>query len=246
MSLPAASGFETIDSWIASQNIICHSLNPTQPCAPTFQTLWERWQSAYPHAEESFFEVYAGVILDFVQKQVRFFPENIFWDYAYLFQFVIEEALSAAQPLNVIAEYHKLLTDLLKIFGNEGNISFRYMHDFMYGFDWAKWVKKEPVCRKNTPPFHKDFLAYLLKRGKELEVLISQNDAKYHQIPEGSYRNPFVFSRNPKEEAHLLRTLAADGLLPVCAWEYGLPLQWQLPFAQLRQERALALGIPTK
>jgi hypothetical protein len=125
-------------------------------------------------------------------------------------------------------------------------LAFRYVHDFTYGFDWAKWVMHEPAERRGVGPFDPTFLAYLRSRGEELVTLIELDDEKYPKLPDGRSRNPFGFSREPAHEALLFTDLAARGLLPIRAWDVESEPVAERPFADLRFDRARQLGVPTR
>ncbi len=159
------------------------------------------------------------------------FPENIFWDLE-----VIADALRGGVPADLLARVQPL-------YGQNGEIRFRYIHDFIYGFDWAKWVRRAPTERATHGPFSEAFLAYSFRRGHELLALIADNDSKYGQLQDARARNPFGFSREPDDEALLFRDLAERDLLPVRAWDTSARPVWDRPFAELRTERAGALGL---
>ena len=125
-------------------------------------------------------------------------------------------------------------------------IRFRYVHDFMYGFDWARWVKKQPDQRANSGPFCQNFLDDLLCRGEEILQSIKKDDVKYPQISQKRYRNPFCFSREPEDERRLLTYLAGCECIPVAAWEWDSVGVWDKPFSQIREEASLKLNIAKK
>lgn len=170
------------------------------------------------------------------------FPDNIFLDL---------DALScemlgggARRGPDAVAEYAAVLVDLLRTYGRHGRIQFRYIHDLTYGFDWAKWVARDPARRAPVRPFQLEFLFALRARGRELLALIDADDPEYPSLPPHTARNPFVFSREPTDETMLLESLAGDGLLPVQAWTCAPEPRWDLPFAELRCRRATELGLP--
>lgn len=124
----------------------------------------------------------------------------------------------------------------MDMFGCKGEIRFRYVHDFMYGFDWARWVKKDLKNRSNIKPFSIIFLDYLLTKGEEILRLISINDKRYHHISSRSFRNAFCFPRAPKDEYRLLTYLADYGLIPVNAWSWNTEPIWNQPFDEIREQ----------
>jgi hypothetical protein len=175
----------------------------------------------------------------------RAFPGNIFGDLDYLAASLWRGAQRAPQgPLPFLREQCEQVATLQALFGQGTTIRFRYVHDFLYGFDWAKWVAREPNARSSVGPFDPEFLAFMGSRGHELLELIAQGrDPKYPPLPGGRPRNPFGFSREPAAEIALHQHLAREGLLPVEAWRIDAHPRWDRPFAELRRQQALRLGL---
>ncbi|HMR75342.1 MAG TPA: ferrochelatase [Polyangiaceae bacterium] len=165
------------------------------------------------------------------------FPENIFWDFDYL----VHALLQLETPER--ERFTQLVVALNRRFGRHTVIAFRYAHDFLYGYDWARWVKKSPEQRSGLGPFSMEFLASMNTRGKELEALIDENDAKYPRLPAGEARNPFSFSREPEDEALLFIELAARGAIPVPAWQTAVELDYSRAYTQIREQTAAQLGL---
>ena len=169
------------------------------------------------------------------------FPETIFWDVDFL-----ASSLFQLPDPDTITEAADLIVSLQQQYGRHSIIAFRYVHDFIYGFDWAKWIKKDPASRSTVRPFDLIFLRYLCTRGKELVELIHTDDEKYPKLPDGRPRNPFGFSREPAEEEQLHRHLASLDLIPLPAWQLDAHPRWEPPYQLRRQEVALELQIPTR
>jgi hypothetical protein len=131
---------------------------------------------------------------------------------------------------------------LHRLFGQGTPIRFRYVHDFLYGFDWARWVARDPQKRSSVGPYDDVFLDYLEGRGHELLALIERDDAKYPTLRDAAPRNPFPFSREPEAEAEIHRSLARLGLIPVPAWSSEGKSTWDRPYVALREEEARRLG----
>jgi hypothetical protein len=165
------------------------------------------------------------------------FPGNIYWDTE-----LLATELLRAGP-GELAALGRQIAGLQALYGHNTVIRFRYVHDFLYGYDWAKWVQREPEERAGVGPFAPAFIDHQERRARELEQLIADDDAVYPSLPEGQVRNPFPFSREPEAEALLLAELAAAGLLPVEAWDAAASPRWDRPYADLRIERAAALGL---
>ena len=177
------------------------------------------------------------------RAQLDAFPGNLFWDMDALAASLVRQARRSPRPARRLAELAGHVARLQNLFGSETAIRFRYVHDFVYGYDWAKWVKRDRENRADVGPFDATFLAYSERRAGELMQLIAQDDDKYGRLPDGKARNPFGFSREPKDEIRLFRDLAERDLLPIRAWELDPPLDWEPPYLALREERAEALRI---
>ncbi len=165
---------------------------------------------------------------------IEHFPENLLFDLDALAAALVREALDAeglTRAFDTVVALHAR-------FGCRGPIRFRYVHDFVYGFDWAKWVRRDPAARAGVGPFDLAFLTALLARGEELLALIAADDAKYPRLRDARPRNPFGFSREPADELRLHRRLAAEGHVPVEAWRLEPAAVWDRPFADLRAARA--------
>jgi hypothetical protein len=166
----------------------------------------------------------------------RDFPENVFLDL---------DLLGATLARMEDAERAEVALSIVRVSAEFGGapIQFRYAHDFLYGFDWCRWVARDPGTRAAVGPFDLPFLRYLSDRARELCALIAEDDAKYGHVPRGTYRNPFAFSRSPEDEARLHRALAERDLVPVEAWSTAGRARWERPYAELREEVARELGL---
>jgi hypothetical protein len=173
----------------------------------------------------------------------RAFPENLLGDLDHFGWAIATHASATADPIAYIRRAIDTTLGLMRLFGTATTIRFRYVHDFVYGFDWAKWVAKDPGARAEVGPFDLVFLERMVKRGHELLGLIEADDAKYPQLTDARARNPFGFSREPEDELLLHRDLAARNLLPIEAWRLETAPRWDRAFFDLRVERARALGL---
>lgn len=169
----------------------------------------------------------------------RNFPDNLFCDLDLVLEAL--ERGGAANGPSWVAETCAAFESLHDIFGQHTTIRFRYVHDFLYGFDWARWVAHDRVAHACVGPFDPVFLAHVRKRGGEIIELIAQNDAKYPRLMPGEHRNPFPFARDPSSEAKLLRDLAMRGWIPVEAWRRGATPVWDRQYAAERERRAREL-----
>ncbi len=178
-----------------------------------------------------------------IEAMLVAFPDNLLWDLEGLASRQLEQARAAANPASEAAQLWSRIAALQDLFGSRGPIRFRYIHDFVYGFDWAKWVAKAPAQRSHVGPYDAAFVERMHTRGAELLELIEAGDAKYGPLLDPHPRNPFSFSREPDDELALHRRLAADGSLPVQAWSAASQPDWRRPYARLREEAAEALRI---
>lgn len=171
----------------------------------------------------------------------RHFPHNLFCD---LDLVAAELARGGARAGAAWVDRTSVdIEELHAVFGCETSIHFRYVHDFLYGFDWARWVRRDEATRAGIGPFDPRFLAHARRRGGELVELIAGEDAKYHRLAPGEDRNPFGFARDPRSEALLLRDLAARGWIPVEAWRADAQPCWDRDASAERERRARELGL---
>jgi hypothetical protein len=176
------------------------------------------------------------------KAQREAFPENIFGDLDYLAASVLRQGRESAST-DLVEELFERLCALQAIYGEATAIRFRYVHDFTYGYDWAKWVRREPGQTGAVGPFDLEFLRYMQRRGDELLELIAADDTKYPTLRDRRHRNPFSFSREPKAERRLFPELATRGLIPVETWRADALPRCEKDFAALRVACASELGL---
>lgn len=178
--------------------------------------------------------------------QLEHFPGNLFWDLDFVAHDAAAQARRAPEPVDHLDGLFALMAELQRVYGRTTAIHFRYVHDFSYGFDWAKWVRREPAQDGSVGPFDLGFLGYMKRRADELLALIERDDRTYPRLDDEAHRNPFPFSREPEAEIELHRSLATTGDVPVPAWrglEAGETLVWDRDYAVHRVERAKQLGL---
>ena len=177
-----------------------------------------------------------------VRAMLRAFPRNLLWDLDRLVARQAELQREGADAEALLLRIAKLQ----HLFGERGPIRFRYVHDFVYGFDWARWVAKAPAERAAVGPYDPPFVERMHRRAGELVGAIATGtDATYPPLPDGRIRNPFGFSREPDDEIALHRALAAAGALPVEAWRIDAVARWDVDFEALRRDQAPARGLHT-
>ena len=186
-------------------------------------------------------EGFAGALAALAAAQAAAFPGNLFWDLD--LPAVQLVALARREDPCELGEGRDLLVALQSAFGSRSSLRFRYAHDFVYGFDWARWVRADPAGRSRVAPFDAAFLRAMRLRGAELADLVLAGDTKYPPIPGEAHRNPFGFRRDPDAEERLLRDLAERGLVPVEAWRVDAMPRADRDFSATREERAAVLGL---
>lgn len=183
----------------------------------------------------------AGGVGSMVRSQIEHFPGNIYWD----LDFLVAALLGQAGSPTAFLDLAERVVRLQRLFGCHSVIGFRYLHDFTYGFDWARWTARSPGERATIGPFSGTFLDRLEHRGGEIEARIRAGDARYPRLAPGVFRNPFPFSRSPRDERRLLEDLAANDLIPVHAWRVDARPRFDRPYTEQREVRARELGIPS-
>lgn len=176
-----------------------------------------------------------------VETKFDEFPGSIFCDMDYL-----AASLIARDDVYAIRQTGMRVAELYRGYGRSSVIHFRYDHDFIYGYDWATWVRDDPTVRRRVAPFDDEFLYYLQEHRGELIGRIAARDKKYSWVPDGTHRNTFSFSREPADEHRLHETLARFDRIPVQAWSFDGPIAWKWPFRQIRDQYASLLGIPAR
>ncbi|WP_053404703.1 hypothetical protein [Persicobacter sp. CCB-QB2] len=229
--------FTPIDQWISHQGIEFKSVDPGKNTATSFAALAEKTALEFPDFHH--FQELALLCRDLIQSQYQHYPQNIFYDYDLMVREIVKMTFASDHPTHFLRKMDELLVQLMGIFGGNTTINFQFVHDFTYGFDWAKWVAKNPQERKQIPPFHPEFLKAMVNRGKEMLELIKINDQKYHQLqPQQGFRNPFSYQRDPENEESLMRQLFAHGMIPVPLWDWNGQAHWEMDYQEARKQMA--------
>lgn len=233
-----------LDAELDRYGVVRYSLDPERERASSLERLGRLLLPRTAALPEGSATALAEGLAALVRSVLEHFPENIFWDFDYLAASIVREAARAPDDApRRLAEAFEEAVALHALFGRATPIRFRYVHDFVYGFDWAKWVRRDPASRRRIGPFDLDFLRSMRARGHELLELIANDDATYPRLRGTGARNPFDFSREPEAEIALHRDLARRGLVPVRAWTLDDAPVWDRPFAEERAARARALGL---
>jgi hypothetical protein len=191
---------------------------------------------------------FARGLAEWTRSQQVNFPENLFWDFDYPAACVLRcaRSLSEGADLDSVATTFGRMVELQQRYGVHTTIRFRYVHDFSYGLDWAKWIARSDDQDGSVGPFDWEFLTYLRHRAFALVELIERDDKKYPTLKRGAARNPFPFLRDPESEARILAELAHRGQLPVCAWDANASPRFDMPFQALRLACAEELGLTSE
>jgi hypothetical protein len=204
-----------------------------------------------PSYAEALAEPLAEGLSTLALAQLDAFPGNLFWDLDLIAAMIVAEAarLELGRAQGRVRDGLARMAGLQHLYGQRTAINFSYVHDFVYGFDWAKWVAREPALHDDPPgPFSPTFLDYMDRRGHELLELIAEDDDKYPTLDGDEPRNPFPFSRAPAAEIRLHRELARRDLIPVPSWSRDPQARdwrerWRIDFAARRVEVAVELGL---
>jgi hypothetical protein len=234
--------FQLIDKILAQESINLLSLNPQKTLITSFAELGNLITEQ--NIDIKLLTTLQETLESIVRTQLQNFPENIFWDFDFLVISMLRQALIADEgAVPFLKVFGEKMVSLTEMFGNKTEIRFRYVHDFMYGFEWARWVQKEPQNRAHVEPFSLLFLDYLLVKGQELLQRINHGQITSYKLCDTGYRNPFTFSREPEDEYRLLTYLAEEQLIPVAVWNWNASPVWNKPFQEMRQQLALKLNI---
>jgi hypothetical protein len=237
---PLVSPLVVLDAELDEKDPRRRSLAPDRPRA---HGVVEILAASVAAAPVGLAEVFVDGTCAFVRALADAFPENLLWDLDLPLSTWWRAAIAADDPIAVARELLGLATELQGLFGRATALHFRYAHDFLYGYDWAKWVGRDPEARGAVGPFDRAFLRAMRARGHELLALIAAGgDATYPALPDTAARNPFAFSREPEAELAIHRALAAAGRIPVPAWCPEAAVSWTSPWATWREQVAARLG----
>src|SRR5215471_7997844 len=215
------------------------SLCPSRERATSLQAIGEALLTA--PQDDAVVRAFADGLCLLVETKVDQFPDNIFWDVDYL-----AACLLALGDAHAIYDRTAHIVRVHEGFGRASPIGFRYVHDFMYGYDWARWVAHDPAQRHTIGPFDTAFLYHLEERRSELVDLIAAHDAQWQATPDGVHHNPFRFAREPEDERRLHEALARDNLIPVHAWRFDGTRDWTRPYTDIREAYAEKLRLPLR
>lgn len=226
-----------VDSRIAATPHGALTLDPHRGTASALSELVERLadERQRPHL--------AIAASSVAEAQLECFPENLLWDFDFFLASVHGQATAATDYVACLEEATRVTVGLMRLYGQQSVIQFRYVHDFMYGFDWARWVRRDPESRAQVEPFSVQFLKQVEVRGQDILDLIEADDAVYPRIDDGAPRNPFPFSREPDEELRLYRSLSERGYIPIEAWRLDAQPDATRDFDAIRENTARRLGI---
>lgn len=226
-----------LDARIASTAYGALTLDPGRSKASSLHELVGRLADSrqLPHLTAA-----ASVV---AEAQLTSFPENLLWDFDFYLASIHSQACVDDDYAAYLERVTEITVGLMRLHGQQSTIRFRYVHDFIYGFDWARWVRRDPGARTRIEPFSLEFLRQIEVRGRDILTLIEADDAAYPKLPDSAARNPFPFSREPDDELRLYRRLAESGSVPVEAWRLDARPDATRDFDALREEAARRLGL---
>lgn len=243
--MSALTPFVALDRSIAGRGLSRRTLDPSRKEARSFEEI--ACALAFEDRDRRIVEAIAVLARELVGAVAEHFPENRFADYAALVEACVVAAERSADPVATVCETGRALVELQALFGRHSSVRFRYVHDFLYGFDWAKWVQRAPDDHAGTDPYDQVFLRFMLGRGAEMLALIAADDRTYPRLRDERPRNPFRFDREPEAEDAIHLTLAARDALPVRAYRLSTegPARgdWSRAYQEIRYEVAASLGL---
>ncbi len=238
--MPIRSILAQADAELDDAGVVRHTLAPGRTRA---RSLVEIAAALAIESDAAVAQAWARGLAEVALAMHAAFPDNLLWDLDYLGACLWARA-SGPDGAVEVADAAAAIARMQARFGRITTIAFRYVHDFTYGFDWAKWVAKDPSARGQVGPFAPTFVDAMHTRAIELETVIAEGtDAKYPPLPDGRPRNPFGFSREPADELQIFGNLAREGRIPVETWRIDAHPQWDRPYAELRRQTARALGL---
>ncbi|MBD2345696.1 hypothetical protein [Anabaena subtropica] len=236
------NNFQLLDEILTHNSVKLLTLNPQKTIMTSFVELGHLITK-----ETTDIELITAIIDTLkliICAQLQNFPENIFWDFDFMVSSMLKQALQRKDgAIAFLENFGHRMVFLTDLFGGQSEIKFRYVHDFIYGFEWARWVQKDPSNRVKIEPFSLIFLDYLLDKSEELRQRIHQGSSQSYKLCATGFRNPFTFSREPEDEYLLFTHLAQEKLIPVPAWSWNATPIWNQPFQEMRQQLALKLNI---
>ena len=127
--------FKKLESEMLDANVFMDSLSSLNASASSPSSLAMYVVQSYD--EIALWGVFSDFLEQMFRNMIHHFPENIFWDLDYMIAYVIGESLKFRSPEKFWEDYTCKLNELLETFGCYGEIRFRYLHDFTYGFVWS-------------------------------------------------------------------------------------------------------------
>lgn len=242
--LPSAlERLELLDRELCACARAYHTLDPERERPTGLRQIAEQ---LIPPAHDARLAVaFCSTLEGIATSQRENFPENLFWDFDYVAASAWHAAHGQDDGVLRLRTIEQLFLRLQRMFGCNSPIRFRYVHDFIYGLDWERWVERDPSRHDGIGPFDRLFLVRVLSRGRDLVRRIERGgDATFPVLRDGEWRNPFAFSRAPEHELLLHRDLARRAEIPVQCWRVDAEPDWRKPYTRIRLQRARELGIP--
>ncbi|GBF49660.1 hypothetical protein LPTSP4_11760 [Leptospira ryugenii] len=233
--------FSHLDEALLERHPERKSLCPGREKASSFVSLAKSFEQFDFTIEEK--ETIQECFSQIIFTAMEHFPENIFWDFDFVFyQMLVDSNKSEQGVKGYWIEFSKRIGDIFCTFGIQSKIKFRYIHDWLYGYDWLKWTLEKKREAEDPSPLGIPFLSYIRDRGLGLLELIDRDDRNYPDLG-GVFRNPFFFSRSKEEEILLHTSLSSSAYIPIEAWKSKAFPRCDRNYSLLRLERAKELNL---
>jgi hypothetical protein len=155
---------------------------------------------------------FLSVTEQIIRSQFVYYPQNIFWDFDYLLFYIWSQ-----KNKDVLFAMAKKILNVQLYYSSINSINFAYIHDFIYGYDWDRWVRKDIKNRYLVGLYDLKFLSYLEKRGLQIIDSIG-SDERYPVLVKNQNRNVYNFHRHGAAEIKTLTSLAKEENIPIQGW----------------------------
>ena len=155
---------------------------------------------------------FLSVTEQIIRSQFVHYPQNIFWDFDYLLFYIWSQ-----KNKDVLFAIANKILNVQLYYSSNSSINFAYIHDFIYGYDWDRWVRKDIKNRHLVGLYDLKFLSYLEKRGLQIIGSIG-NDKRYPVLVKNENRNVYNFNRHSAAEIKTLTSLAKEENIPIQSW----------------------------
>ncbi|MFY0580088.1 ferrochelatase [Cystobacter fuscus] len=168
---------------------------------------------------------------------VEDFPDNIFWDLDHL-----ACCLWKAGGPDEMRAFAGRVVALCRGFGNKSELRFRYAHDFLFGYDWARWVAREPGSARASGPSIRRSSTTWRPGSRSCETSSRTTTPSMGRSRAGPSAIPSPSAASPGTR-HGCTGARPRGAHPGQGRRLDGERRWELPFTELRAEVAERLGL---